>query len=80
VSADIQQRIHDFLDGCGLDYEVMACDPELADTVHHPRRRQPREQDKNFATHLRARALVHNHRWPGGDSASRSIGRGKAEE
>jgi prolyl-tRNA editing enzyme YbaK/EbsC (Cys-tRNA(Pro) deacylase) len=33
MSADIPQRIHEFLDGCGLDYEVLACDPELADTA-----------------------------------------------
>lgn len=33
MSTDIQQRIHVFLDGSQLDYEVMACDPELADTA-----------------------------------------------
>jgi len=33
MSADIQQRIHGFLDASELDYEVMACDPELADTA-----------------------------------------------
>ncbi len=33
MSTDIQQRIHAFLDGSKLDYEVMACDPELADTA-----------------------------------------------
>jgi len=33
VNADIQRRIHGFLDGSGLAYEVMACDPELADTA-----------------------------------------------
>jgi len=33
VSTDIQQRIHGFLDGSKLEYEVMACDPELADTA-----------------------------------------------
>jgi prolyl-tRNA editing enzyme YbaK/EbsC (Cys-tRNA(Pro) deacylase) len=33
ANADIQQRIHGVLDGSGLAYEVMACDPELADTA-----------------------------------------------
>jgi prolyl-tRNA editing enzyme YbaK/EbsC (Cys-tRNA(Pro) deacylase) len=33
MSADIQQRIHAFLDGAGVAYEVMACDPRLADTA-----------------------------------------------
>ena len=33
MSTDIQQRIYGFLDGSKLDYEVMACDPELADTA-----------------------------------------------
>ena len=33
VNADIQQRIYAFLDASGLDYEVLACDPELADTA-----------------------------------------------
>jgi prolyl-tRNA editing enzyme YbaK/EbsC (Cys-tRNA(Pro) deacylase) len=33
VSADIQQRIHGFLHDSGLEYEVMACDPDLADTA-----------------------------------------------
>jgi len=33
VKADIGQRIHGLLDASGLEYEVMACDPELADTV-----------------------------------------------
>ena len=33
VNADIQQRIYGFLDGSGLDYDVLACDPELADTA-----------------------------------------------
>ena len=33
TDADIQQRIHGFLDASGLAYEVMACDPELADTA-----------------------------------------------
>lgn len=33
MNTDIQQRIHAFLDGSKLDYEVMACDPELADTA-----------------------------------------------
>ena len=33
MSADIQQRIHGFLDASELDYEVMACDPALADTA-----------------------------------------------
>jgi prolyl-tRNA editing enzyme YbaK/EbsC (Cys-tRNA(Pro) deacylase) len=33
ANADIQQRIHGFLDASGLAYEVMACDPELADTA-----------------------------------------------
>ncbi len=33
MSADIQQRIQALLDASGLDYEVMACDPDLADTA-----------------------------------------------
>ncbi len=33
MNADIQQRVHAFLDASGLEYEVMACDPELADTA-----------------------------------------------
>ena len=33
MSGDIVARIHAFLDGSGLDYEVMACDPDLADTA-----------------------------------------------
>ena len=33
VNADIQQRIYAFLDASGLDYDVLACDPELADTA-----------------------------------------------
>jgi len=33
MSADIQQRIHTFLEASKLGYEVMACDPELADTA-----------------------------------------------
>ncbi len=33
TDADIQQRIHGFLDASGLAYEVMACDPGLADTA-----------------------------------------------
>ena len=33
MSADIVARIHAFLDGSGIDYEVMACDPDLADTA-----------------------------------------------
>jgi prolyl-tRNA editing enzyme YbaK/EbsC (Cys-tRNA(Pro) deacylase) len=33
MSADIQQRIHAFLEASELGYEVMACDPELADTA-----------------------------------------------
>ncbi len=33
VNEDIQQRIYGFLDGSGLAYDVMACDPELADTA-----------------------------------------------
>jgi prolyl-tRNA editing enzyme YbaK/EbsC (Cys-tRNA(Pro) deacylase) len=33
VNMDVQQSIHDFLDATGLEYEVMACDPELADTA-----------------------------------------------
>jgi prolyl-tRNA editing enzyme YbaK/EbsC (Cys-tRNA(Pro) deacylase) len=33
VSADMQQQIHAFLDESGLEYEVMACDPDLADTA-----------------------------------------------
>ena len=33
MSADIQQRIHALLDTSGFDYEVMPCDPELADTA-----------------------------------------------
>lgn len=33
MNDEIQQRIHAFLDGSGLAYEVMDCDPELADTA-----------------------------------------------
>lgn len=33
MSADIQKRIYGFLDASGLAYDVMACDPELADTA-----------------------------------------------
>ena len=33
MSEDVQQRIHGFLDASGIEYEVMDCDPELADTV-----------------------------------------------
>ena len=33
MSTEIQQRIQGFLDACALQYEVMACDPELADTA-----------------------------------------------
>ena len=33
MSEDVQQRIHGFLDASGVEYEVMDCDPELADTV-----------------------------------------------
>lgn len=33
MSVDIVARIHAFLDASGIDYEVMACDPELADTA-----------------------------------------------
>lgn len=33
MNAEVEQRIHDFLATTGLDYEVMACDPELADTA-----------------------------------------------
>ena len=33
MNADVQRRIYAFLDGSGLDYEVMDCDPELADTA-----------------------------------------------
>jgi len=33
VTGDIQQRILAFLDSSGLEYEIMACDPELADTA-----------------------------------------------
>ena len=33
VNADIQRRIYAFLDASGLDYDVLACDPELADTA-----------------------------------------------
>jgi prolyl-tRNA editing enzyme YbaK/EbsC (Cys-tRNA(Pro) deacylase) len=38
MSADIQQRIHAFLEASKLGYEVMACDPELADTAVFCRR------------------------------------------
>lgn len=38
MSADIQQRIHAFLEASKLAYEVMACDPELADTAVFCRR------------------------------------------
>ncbi len=30
---DIEKRIRDVLDGSGLAYEIMPCDPELADTM-----------------------------------------------
>jgi len=33
MSEDVQRRIHGFLDTSGIEYEVMDCDPELADTV-----------------------------------------------
>jgi len=33
MSEDVQQRIHGFLDASGVEYEVMDCDPEHADTV-----------------------------------------------
>jgi len=33
MSEDVQRRIHGFLDASGVEYEVMDCDPELADTV-----------------------------------------------
>ena len=33
MSEDVQQRIHGFLDASGIEYEVMDCDPALADTV-----------------------------------------------
>ncbi len=33
MNADIPQRVHAFLDASGLEYQVMACDPELADTA-----------------------------------------------
>ncbi len=33
MNADIRQRVHEFLDASGFEYEVMACDPELADTA-----------------------------------------------
>ena len=33
MNVDIRQRVHAFLDASGLEYEVMACDPELADTA-----------------------------------------------
>ena len=33
MNADIQQRIRGFLDASGIEYEVMACDPALADTA-----------------------------------------------
>lgn len=33
MSDDVRQRIHAFLDASGVEYEVMDCDPELADTV-----------------------------------------------
>jgi prolyl-tRNA editing enzyme YbaK/EbsC (Cys-tRNA(Pro) deacylase) len=33
VNTEAVQRIYDFLDATGLDYEVMDCDPELADTA-----------------------------------------------
>ena len=33
MNADIVQRIYAFLDSTGLEYEVMECDPELADTA-----------------------------------------------
>ena len=33
MSVDVVARIHAFLDSCGIDYEIMACDPDLADTA-----------------------------------------------
>ena len=33
MNPDIQQRVHAFLDASGLEYQVLACDPELADTA-----------------------------------------------
>lgn len=33
MSDEVRRRIRNFLDASGLDYEVMACDPELADTA-----------------------------------------------
>ena len=33
MNADIERRIHGFLDACGFEYQIMACDPELADTA-----------------------------------------------
>ena len=32
MTTDVLQRIYDFLDGTGLGYQVMDCDPALADT------------------------------------------------
>ena len=33
MSEDVRLRIRRFLDASGIDYEIMACDPELADTA-----------------------------------------------
>lgn len=33
MSEEVRQRIYAFLDGAGIEYEIMDCDPELADTV-----------------------------------------------
>ena len=33
MTGDILQRIYAFLDSSGLEYEIMECDPELADTA-----------------------------------------------
>ncbi len=33
MSEDVRQRIYAFLDASGIEYEIMDCDPELADTV-----------------------------------------------
>ena len=33
MNGDVEQRIHDVLDTTGLEYEIMACDPALADTA-----------------------------------------------
>ena len=33
MSENVRERIHAFLDDSGLEYEVLDCDPELADTA-----------------------------------------------